>query len=82
MQKEWNKITIKVSVAVAMSAIIKERYNPTWDLFSNTLGWFQLKKELPEEGQKEFERTWRKYYSELEAKGIFAGKYGKQGDFI
>ena len=38
--------------------INKNGYEPTWDLFKMTFGWFQISKEMSSDTQKKYQQIW------------------------
>lgn len=42
--------------------IRKCRYDPTWDLFKDTFGWFQIKENLNPETRDFYKEVWEKVY--------------------
>lgn len=58
--KERGEAVVKTLRAVrkTKNAIRATGFEPTWELFEKTFGWYQIKKNLSEEQQENFKRVW------------------------
>lgn len=53
------KKEFKKAIRLQKNLIQKNNFEPTWELFSNTFGWFQMKKEMSVENQELYEKLWK-----------------------
>jgi hypothetical protein len=51
--------TIEKTILKQQCAIRATGFDPTWDLFSRTLGWHQLKKKMSPKTQLVYEEIWK-----------------------
>jgi hypothetical protein len=54
-------------VTATGAMIYAQGFNPTWELFSKTYGWFLLKKKISRQAQTEIERIWQEKDAEVNA---------------
>lgn len=62
--KAKGNINCGALVNAARALIANMGLEPTWDLFSRTLGWHQLKKKLTKTDCREIESIWRSLHTE------------------
>lgn len=57
---------LSLAIKKQQKAIRKAGFEPTWELFSMTLGWYQIKKKLNSQRAEElYQRLWERHLREI-----------------
>jgi len=70
LDKKYKGVETMAAVGILVKCIKKQQnmilgahYDPTWELFEGTFGWFQMQKQMSPELQDFYKEIWNKVYN-------------------